>query len=512
MRGELAAAFRMAEADVRVVSPPMGGSFGAKTFTRIEAIAAALARKAGAPVKVVLPREEVFVTLVRHPARIRVRLGARGDGTFVARRVWAEWDTGAYADTGPNVAAKGAWAALGPYRCPHVVVESDCVYTNSPSAGAYRGYAATQAAWAGEQCVDLLADALGVDPLDLRLRNVLRDGDCFATGEVMHDFHVAECLEQVARRIGWHADRRGKGLCALMKGMQTPSRSEARVVLDDGVFTVESATTDVGQGRDGTLRAIASSRLGVDTAAIGTAPVDTDRSPFDTRTTSSRSAHMMSGAVGRAADDLRRQLADDLEAAPADLRFTRGGVEVAGSPGTWRPLESLGTIVGRGEWEIAGGLDPDTGHGIASAHWHQGAGAVAVTVDEETGIVQIADLAGRRVRRKGDRRIGRGAPVRGLDRHGRRQRPLRGDRLPGRPARDEQLLRLPHPGLPRHPAVHRRGDRDGPAPTSTGSARPRSRWSLPPSGTPCGRLASPRIACPSRPESVLAALDRSHPK
>ena len=79
------------------------------------------------------------------------------------------------------------------------------MYTNSPSAGAFRGYAATQAVWASEQCVDLLAEKLGADPLELRLRNVLRDGDRFATGETMHDFHVAECLERVAERIGWRA-------------------------------------------------------------------------------------------------------------------------------------------------------------------------------------------------------------------------------------------------------------------------------------------------------------------
>jgi CO/xanthine dehydrogenase Mo-binding subunit len=393
VRRELAGAFGLEEGAVRVVSPPMGGSFGAKTFTRVEAIAAALARKAARPVRVVLPRAEVFVTLVRHPARLRVRLGARRDGTFVARRVWADWDTGAYADTGPNVAAKGGWAAVGPYRFDHVEVDSRCVYTNSPSAGAFRGYAATQAVWASEQCVDLLAETLGADPLELRLRNVLRDGDRFATGETMHDFHVAECLERVAERIGWQAGRRGKGLCAVMKGMQTPSRSEARIVLDDGRFTVESATTDIGQGRDQSLRRLAAGALGCDASLIGAAGVDTDRSPFDTRTTSSRSAHMMAGAIGDAARALRRCIADELEANPADLRFTGGAVEIVGSPGTRRSLASLGSLEGSGEWVLDGGLDPDSGQGVASAHWHQGAAAIAARVDPETGVAAIADLA-----------------------------------------------------------------------------------------------------------------------
>ncbi len=392
VRRELATAFALAESDVRVISPPMGGSFGAKTFTRVEAIAAALARKAGRPVRIVLPRDEVFVTLVRHPARFRVRLGARRDGTFVARRIWADWDTGAYADTGPNVAAKGGWAAVGPYRFDHVEVDSRCVYTNSPSAGAFRGYAATQAVWASEQCVDLLAERLGIDPLELRLQNLLRDGDRFATGETMHDFHVAECLERVAERIGWSSGRRGKGLCAVMKGMQTPSRSEARLVLDEGRFTVESATTDIGQGRDQSLRRLAASSLGCDLSIVTAAGVDTDHSPFDTRTTSSRSAHMMAGAIGEAARDFRRRLADELEANPADVLFVGDAVEIVGSPGTRRSLASFGRIEGSGEWILDGGLDPDTGQGIASAHWHQGAAAIEVHVDAETGVAEIAGL------------------------------------------------------------------------------------------------------------------------
>jgi CO/xanthine dehydrogenase Mo-binding subunit len=392
VRRELADVFGLREEDVRVSVPPMGGSFGAKTFTRVEAIAAALARKAGRPVRIVLPRDEVFVTLVRHPARIRVRLGSKRDGTFVARRIWADWDTGAYADTGPNVAMKGGWAAIGPYRFDHVEVDSCCVYTTAPPAGAFRGYAATQAAWAGEQCVDLLADELAIDPVELRLRNVLRDGDRFATGEQLHDFRVAECLERVAERIGWREGRRGKGVCALMKGMQTPSRTEARIVLHDGRFAVESATADIGQGRTQALTQLAADALGCEPELVSVAPVDTDRSPFDTRTTSSRSAHMMSGAIARAARELRERIADELEASAHDLVFAGDGVGVAGSPETQRPLRTFGELAGAGTYAVDGGLDPDRGQGVASAHWHQGAAAVEVEVDEETGVVGITRL------------------------------------------------------------------------------------------------------------------------
>lgn len=393
VRSELAGVFGLAPEDVRVIVPPMGGSFGAKTFCRLEPIVAALARKAGRPVRAVLDRDEVFVTLNRHPARFRVRLGARADGTFVGRRVWAWWDTGAYADTGPNVAAKGGWAAIGPYRFDHVEVDSVCVYTHRPPNGAYRGYAATQAVWASEQAVDLLAERLGADPLDLRLQNLLREGEAFATGEVLHDFRVAECLQDVAERIGWRQDRRGKGLCALMKGMQTPSRCGAAIELVDGAFVVRSATTEIGQGAVIALPALAAAALGVEREAVTIGPVDTDLVPFDTRTTSSRSTHMMAGALGRAAVELRARIAEALEAAPGDVELGDGHAGVRGVPARRVPLADLGPLRGDGEWHVDGGLDPDTGHGIASAHWHQGAGAVEVRVDEETGVVEIVQLA-----------------------------------------------------------------------------------------------------------------------
>ena len=167
----------------RIVCPPMGGSFGAKTFVQLEAVTAALARKAGRPVRIVLPRSEEWVTNNRHPSLIRIRVGARRDGTLVAKQIESWIDTGAYADCGPGVAVKIGYSAVGPYRIPNVHVESRCVYTNLPPSGAYRGFGATQAVWASESLMDRLAERLGIDPFELRLRNLLRDGDTFCTGE-----------------------------------------------------------------------------------------------------------------------------------------------------------------------------------------------------------------------------------------------------------------------------------------------------------------------------------------
>ena len=373
LREELAGVFGLEPEQVRVVCLPMGGSFGAKTFLRAEAIAAALARKSGRPVKLVLPRDEEWLTLNRHPAVVRVKLGARADGTLLAKEVTCYADTGAYADCGPGVAQKMGFAAPGPYRIPNVAVDACCVYTNLPPNGAFRGYGQMQSAWASERAMDVLADRLGLDPLELRLENLLREGDRYCTGETMHDVHFAECLEAAARAIDWRRDRRGKGLSVILKGMQTPSRAAAEVeARDDGTYVVRCATTEMGQGAIRAISLLAAELLGVEPERIRVPAPDTDVVPYDTRTTSSRSTYMMSRALAEAVRDLHES----------------GGER------------------GYGEIENEGGLDPDTGRGIASTHWHQGAAAAEVRVDEETGKVEVTRLhaaiyAGRVVNRPG---------------------------------------------------------------------------------------------------------------
>jgi CO/xanthine dehydrogenase Mo-binding subunit len=368
-----------------VVAPPMGGSFGAKTFVRTEALVAALARKARRPVKAVLDRAEEFLTLNRHPATIRVRVGARRDGTLVAKELDCWVDTGAYADCGPGVATKLGYAGVGPYRIPHVRVDSLAIYTNLPPNGAYRGYGAMQSVWASERTMDVLAERLGLSPLDLRRRNLLRDGDRFATGEVMRDVRFEECLQAAADAVGYERDPRGKGLCVLLKGMQTPSRAAVSVERTPVGYVVRCASCEMGQGVRRSLRLIAAGLLGCEPGQVELPDPDTDSSPFDTRTTSGRSTHMMGRALAVAVEDLR----------------ANGGER------------------GFGEVRDEGGLDPDTGRGIASTHWHQGAAAARVAVDEETGKVTVEHLhgvayAGRVVNRPGAELQNEGSLLMGL--------------------------------------------------------------------------------------------------
>jgi CO/xanthine dehydrogenase Mo-binding subunit len=352
---------------------------------RLEALVAGLARKAQRPVKAVLDRSEEFVTLNRHPAVVRVRLGATRDGTLVAKEVDCWVDTGAYADCGPGVATKMGYAGVGPYRIPHVRVDSLSVYTNLPPNGAFRGYGAMQSVWASERTMDLLAGELDMSPLALRRKNLLRDGDVFATGEVMHDVHFEDCLQAAADAVGYEREPRGKGLCVLLKGMQTPSRAAIAVERTPVGYVVRSASCEMGQDVRQSIKLMGAELLGCEPGQVEVPDPDTDSSPFDTRTTSSRSTYMMGRALREAVADLR----------------ANGGER------------------GFGEVRNEGGLDPDTGQGVASTHWHQGAAAAHVTLDERTGRLTVehvhaAVYAGRVVNRRGAELQNEGSMLMGL--------------------------------------------------------------------------------------------------
>jgi len=224
-----------------------------------------------------------------------------------------------------------------------------------------------------------------MSPLELRRRNLLRDGDAFATGEIMHDVHYEECLDAAAAAVGYAEDPRGAGLCVLLKGMQTPSRAAISVERTPVGYVVRSASCEMGQGVKASIRLMAAEQLGCEPGQIELPDPDTDTSPYDTRTTSSRSTHMMGRALAEAVRDLR----------------ANGGER------------------GYGEAVNDGGLDPDTGQGVASTHWHQGACAARVTVDEETGRVSVGHVhgvayAGRVVDRAGAELQNEGAMIMGL--------------------------------------------------------------------------------------------------
>jgi CO/xanthine dehydrogenase Mo-binding subunit len=414
LRAQLAEVFGLPLSRVRVIVPRLGGAFGAKCYTKIEPLTAFLALETRRPVRLVLTREEQAVTLTKHAVTISMQTGVRRDGTLLARRSTCQFNTGAYADIGPRLIKNGGYGTAGPYHIPNVWVDSYAVYTNLPPAGAFRGYGAPQGAWAYESQMDMIAERLGLDPVELRCRNLLRDGQQFATGETVHDVHFAELLTRAVHAIGWDpaaapvrdgSKVRAFGAACAMKGAVTPSTSTASVKLnDDGSLDILTSSVEMGQGLQTAMAIIAARRMGVPLERIRVSEVDTQVTPYDQQTSSSRSTHAMGSAVALALDDVRNQLldlgADLLEADWQDLEVIDGQVRVKGAPERAASLSEVvratrrGNLLGSGTFQVEGGLDPETGQGIATVHWHQAAGAAEVEVDLETGQARVVRYEG----------------------------------------------------------------------------------------------------------------------
>ncbi len=408
VRSQLAEVFGLPATKVRVVVRTLGGGYGAKCYPAIEPLAAVLSKATGRPVRLHLSREEEFITITKHGVRIRMTTGLKKDGTIVARKSICHFNTGAYADIGPRLIKNGGYGTGGPHHIPNVWVDSYAVYSNIAPAGAFRGYGVNQAAWAYETQMDMIAEELGLDPLEFRRKNLLVDGQRVMTGEEMYDAHFRELLDRAVDWIGWEGREpvrngskvRAKGFSCIIKGSVTPSTSTASAKLnEDGSLDILTSSVEMGQGMHMTLARFASERLGVPVERIHVTTPDTDNTPYDQQTSSSRTTHSMGTAVSGAVDDIRNQLvrlaAEDMEISPNDLEVVDETVRVKGSPdralgfGEIVRRSRSGNLLGTSTFRTEGGLDPENGQGIGSVHWHQAAGAAEVEVDLETGKVDI---------------------------------------------------------------------------------------------------------------------------
>ena len=456
LQEQLARIFDLPESGVRVIVPYVGGGYGGKTHARLEPVTALLARKAGRPVQWVLTREEVFLTGRRYGSFVRMKTGFKRDGALVAREVDVFYDLGAYALSGPANAKTGSYVASGPYRVPNRRLTTYAVYTNLPPAGPYRGVGVPHVAWAYESEMDRIARHLGMDPLELRLKNLLQEGDIFVTGEALVSVGISDCLRQAASGIGWRgreeqanpepgngggtdrqtehsseevgeaptarveqadrapsdgaargALRRGKGLAVIMKSTTTPTASAASVRLNgDGSVMLLTSSTEIGQGVRTCLAQIVAERLGMPVDRVTVSAPDTDVTPYDKSTSSSRTTFHMGNAALRAAEEVRDQLleagAQALEVDKADLEFGATGVSVRGVPDRNLTIpqllrvkygDSVGSVFGSCNFQVQGGLDPKTGKGKAAAFWFFAACGAEVEVDVETGKVRVLDIA-----------------------------------------------------------------------------------------------------------------------
>ncbi|MEW6673951.1 MAG: xanthine dehydrogenase family protein molybdopterin-binding subunit [Thermodesulfobacteriota bacterium] len=320
-RSNVADALKIPPSKVRIVVPPyVGGGFGTKIRMTGLIACVPLAWKANyRPVKFLLTRQEEFTsTTTRHGAQITLKTGVKKDGTIIARHAVLIYENGAYCDRGATVLGKGRYAVIGPYKIPHVRVDGQLIYTNKPPGGAYRGYGIPQVCWAHDSQMDIIARKLGMDPFEIRLKNIVDEGYVSGTEKTAHHaVGLGECLRQVRRNMnaGKAAASQGKnlktgsGIACGYKISRTPSGADAFVKLSpDGGADILVSSTEMGQGINTVLSQIVAEELSIDIRNIRVLPPDTYTTPMFPASTSSRTTFFMGNAVKEAALEIRSQL------------------------------------------------------------------------------------------------------------------------------------------------------------------------------------------------------------
>ena len=351
---------------LRCLTPKIGAGFGNKMEPHVQPIVVLLAMKAKRPVKLILSREQDFeMVRARHPFQIRMKTGVKRDGTLVAREVEVLLDGGAFGDDSPGVLGYSLLMSCGPYRIPHVHCHGRLAYTNKMRFGAFRGFGVPQATFAGETQIDEIADALGVDPIEFRLKNLKRDGDCWLGGQRIESNGLGECLEKVRALSGFGGERRatrgdesrrafGIACSAHISGLL--STGAIVRLLEDGTILLNTGSVDIGQGSNTILTQICAEALRVPLERVAIASPDTDGSPYNWGTTASRITYMTGTSVIGAAAEVERKIKDQaaeiLECAPEDLELVQGGlVAVKGVP---QRNVSFAAISGRAHWAAGG--------------------------------------------------------------------------------------------------------------------------------------------------------------
>ncbi|MEW2357215.1 xanthine dehydrogenase family protein molybdopterin-binding subunit [Spirillospora sp. NPDC029432] len=406
LRKELARVLNVPESRIRVNVPYVGGGFGSKHNCKTEPIAILLSRMAGRPVRYCLTTEEGFLTLSQHAARIRVRTGVMADGTFVARESEVLLDAGAYSDGSPLVAEKAGYRMAGPYRWKHIRSSCSCVMTTTTPAGPFRGFGATQTTWASESQVDMIARRLGMDPYELRVKNLKALGEPFVPGESGIDSDMAEGLDLVAGELGYHGrarvPNRGMGLAIGFKdggGVNKPAQARVKVSTSGDVY-VNAGTVEIGQGASTTLCQVAARVLGAPLERVSYAPIDTDVTPFDQGTNASSGITVMGTAVQRAAEAARAGIlefaAGRLGCAPADLTLEHWAVSLTGELHPLAPM--IMQVFGGTGFEFSGEgffKAPNSHDAPLEApcvFWETSWAGAEVEVDPETGQVTVLQL------------------------------------------------------------------------------------------------------------------------
>jgi CO/xanthine dehydrogenase Mo-binding subunit len=430
----MAKSFNIAEADIQVIVPHVGGGFGGKAGVHLEPLVALLSRAAnGRPVKYKATREEEFNQLpLRAAMRSSIKTSVTKDGKITGMKAIYDWDSGAYADYGANVGKTAIYSGAGPYEVPNVELHSRTLYTNKVFSTAYRGFGHLETHWAIERQMEIIARKLGMDPLEFRMINALAPGKKTLSGELVTENtgSPTECLEAVAKEIGWTGPKseeerneemktgkvRGKGIALLQKAPSMPTNTASAVILQmDGNANVKVLIggVDIGQGPNTVMAQIAAEALDLPMEKVEVVfGRDTDRNPYDWQTVASKLTMLCGNAVIRAAKDALTQMkeiaAQVLRCHVDKLDHKDGYIYHIDKPQNRIPFEKLsmgyvyengntigGPVIGRGSYITDGltNLDPETGQGLPAASWTFGAHGIDLEVDIETGDVHIFKIA-----------------------------------------------------------------------------------------------------------------------
>ena len=397
------------EGRLRVIQTPTGGGFGGKEEypSTIALHAALLTLKSGKPVKIVYDRgEDMAATTKRHPSLVRHRTGVTPDGRLLAQDIEVVMDGGAYVTLSPVVLSRGIIHAAGPYACDHVRIDGRAMFTNAVPFGAFRGFGAPQTHFANERHMDRVAARLGLDPAELRRRNLLRDEESTATGQVIRDGtdrravleHALTLADYDSKRAAHARDnvssavtRRGIGIATFHHGAGFTGSGEVMLAsrldvagLADGSIEIRSANIEMGQGTLTVFTALAAQRLGLDPAHVRIAEADTARVPNSGPTVASRTAMVVGRLVERACDDLRRRLDMDEATGDALRRALRD----------WHEKHPGAELVGQAKYEPPPGVvwDDVRYRGDAYGTFGWGAYVAEVEVDLRTYETRVIDF------------------------------------------------------------------------------------------------------------------------
>lgn len=429
LQRDLSEALGLPGRDIRVIQPTIGGAFGrGLDVYPFEPIAALLAKAANKPVRVAFTREEeFFASATRQPAHVYARSAVKRDGTLWAREARMVLDAGAYISWGAVTPLVMMETTASLYRVPHARFVADVVYTNNPPTGAMRGYGNPQSTFFVETQMDQLAEKLGMDPVEFRMRNANLPNTETPQGLKITSCGLRECISEAAERIGWERRdqmgrrpvpgkphlRRGIGIACTLNvgGGARIYRSDgcgATVKVDDfGRVVLVTGSTEIGQGSETALAQIVAEAMGVCMEDVSVINSDTSVKPWDVGTHASRTTFIAGNAAWRAAMDARRQILDAASkmfgGSPDDLDIRERMVSLKGGKGTPIPFDKVvrslhyreggQVVIGNGWYDPPTKLvDKDTYKGNISAAYGFGAQAVEVEVDIETGKVRVVKI------------------------------------------------------------------------------------------------------------------------